>query len=709
MVGFTHVKRMRPQRDEVSEEPPITLAAVVPPQQQLRNDCVDVEQLLENLPRQLSHKQLARLLWTADYWPIFVLMLGQFSETAEPLAQLFVELKSARSRHEPADRATMLRLTGMLASLVHGEQSIRTLPFSLVAKSISYLMQRVPVRIWAMERKHRQLLSVQVLRSVLAEMVLCMPLPPWPVMADVTFCFVDQTYRQQGIKSNRERVEYISHDNLPLRIEREVVLNAASFPCPAILFPNLTAAARAEIEANGVYQQPFNRVQQYLHEHAIRANLNEFAAYSIASIAALAQELQVPVKDLTREQIMRRLLGRPDSDPGGPSHYRILPTCRRCDTKSYQDGFRITEHLVEHVGPALVRRVGGDGQWVLLGSYLKRRFPEKFRNILLDSGDFHALAHLMFALIELFWKCCAGCFAAVLELENVFERMPDLENNNYSHALVFLQSCALAIVLYFTTVVQSPSPNLFYARPLAYLQQLNHSGGRLLFIFYFYVCAPVLAYQRAVRSRNGDLLPKLHAFAMHVHRCVHKPNESKINLIALVSFYCIHPALSLFKRVMCGFSMLGRLGSCMAYDRLIEWINFRQSQRNSSFRAYDRSLQYTPQLQPMMHVDAAYTAATLGYSLEADDGFDRRVMNNALRLLEFCVQECGTDLTVATSQNPWWHTGNAVQVSTGSAREARPYDWFWDVMSGRSAGKWVAAQSAHTYVDDHLEHHFFRK
>ena len=91
------------------------------------------------------------------------------------------------------------------------------------------------------------------------------------------------------------------------------------------------------------------------------------------------------------------------------------------------------------------------------------------------------------------------------------------------------------------------------------------------------------------------------------NRCVHQPNESKINLIALISFYCIHPALKLFKRVMSGFSMLGRIGSCMAFDRLIDWIDFRQGQRNSTFRAFDRSLQYTPELQPMMHVDAATT------------------------------------------------------------------------------------------------------
>ena len=381
-------------------------------------------------------------------------------------------------------------------------------------------MQRVPARVWRVERKHRHLLSVQVLRSVLAEMVRCKPPPLWAVSEYVSFAYIDQTYRQRGLSSNRERVEYIDNANLPLRIEREVVLNGASFACPEFLFPELDAQARAEIEANGVYVQPFTQIHVYLHEPAIRTNLSAFAKYSLQSILQLAGEQQISVVLLSDEDLMQQLLGRPNTDPGGPSHYTILPTCRECDTKSYADGFRIIDHLLTHMGPALVRRVGGDGQWVLLGSYLKRRFPHRFRGMLLDSGDFHAFAHLMFALIELFWKCCLCSFGGTLELENVFERMPNLENNAYSHALVFLNSVALAVVIYFTRHVTSPPPALFYANPLAYFQQLNSASGRVLFLVYYYVCAPVLSYQRAIRSRDGPMLPKLHAYALHVHRGV---------------------------------------------------------------------------------------------------------------------------------------------------------------------------------------------
>ena len=79
-------------------------------------------------------------------------------------------------------------------------------------------MQRVPTRVWTVERKQSQLLSTRPLRSVLAQMVTCKPPPLWEISALVSFAYVDKTYRQRGLQSNRERVEYIDSRNLPLRI-----------------------------------------------------------------------------------------------------------------------------------------------------------------------------------------------------------------------------------------------------------------------------------------------------------------------------------------------------------------------------------------------------------------------------------------------------------------------------------------------------------
>ena len=73
--SWTHSKRKRPEpRAAVDEAPPVSLEQVVPARV-LRNEELDIDALLTELPRQLSHAQLARLLWSEDYWPIFILTL----------------------------------------------------------------------------------------------------------------------------------------------------------------------------------------------------------------------------------------------------------------------------------------------------------------------------------------------------------------------------------------------------------------------------------------------------------------------------------------------------------------------------------------------------------------------------------------------------------------------------------------------------------
>ena len=87
-------------------------------------------------------------------------------------------------------------------------------------------------------------------------------------------------------------------------------------------------------------------------------------------------------------------------------------------------------------------------------------------------------------------------------------------------------------------------------------------------------------------------------------------------LITLVSFYCIHPALKLMKIVLCTISLLGRPSCNMAFDRLVEWVNARQSERNSCLHSSDAALQFTEVLRVcegmhtawiMMHVHESFS------------------------------------------------------------------------------------------------------
>ena len=112
----------------------------------------------------------------------------------------------------------------------------------------------------------------------------------------------------------------------------------------------------------------------------------------------------------------------------------------------------------------------------------------------------------------------------------------------------------------------------------------------------------------------------------------------------------------------------------------------------------------------MLHTDAAYSSAASGGGGDPDRGYDPRIISQVHRLVEFFEEKCGRDLSAHATGNPFWHTGNAVPLASGLARDRRPWEFVWDVANGRSGGKWGAsAQSAGAYVQDYLANHMFHK
>ena len=158
------------------------------------------------------------------------------------------------------------------------------------------------------------------------------------------------------------------------------------------------------------------------------------------------------------------------------------------------------------------------------------------------------------------------------------------------------------------------------------------------FRYLLYVGGPVLRWQRAARANEGADLPKLHAYALFAvrppsipppsrlhpssipppslpnryhahmyiacmpmcntvrlflqHRCVHKTQSQKIILIALISYYCVDPSLRSWKDMTASMSLLGRIGCNMFWDRLVEYINNRQKERNHSYMSFDSAIHY---------------------------------------------------------------------------------------------------------------------
>ena len=99
------------------------------------------------------------------------------------------------------------------------------------------------------------------------------------------------------------------------------------------------------------------------------------------------------------------------------------------------------------------------------------------------------------------------------------ERIPNLENNNYSHVLSLDKAIAVAVVVYLVTRVQRPSPLLLLTRPGSYMSEINSAGGIVLYQWFIHVGGPVIMYQHALREARGAVLPQLHAYAFHMVRC----------------------------------------------------------------------------------------------------------------------------------------------------------------------------------------------
>ena len=145
-----------------------------------RSSELDVNVLLQHLPIYLSVAQLARLLWTNAYQVIFILELKQFSNIGSGMLELFQSVRSSRQGELCNNAPALLRLASTTAAVAR-ERSQKIIPFSIMAKSISWMMQRVPTRVFTGERKQRRLVSKELCISVLDEMLLCRPAPAFEV------------------------------------------------------------------------------------------------------------------------------------------------------------------------------------------------------------------------------------------------------------------------------------------------------------------------------------------------------------------------------------------------------------------------------------------------------------------------------------------------------------------------------------------------
>ena len=177
----------------------------------------------------------------------------------------------------------------------------------------------------------------------------------------------------------------------------------------------------------------------------------------------------------------------------------------------------------------LVLHLIGDGQSVLRLRDLKRLHPERYKHVVIGNGHFHSGAHSQFADITLWWWCllctCMVTIGKVTVNEDgtftgtVKPHIKSLESNSPKHTQQALLAVTVAIIVYFTTVVTEPPPELFLSNPTAYLARIQNANGVVLAEFLRHCGVPTLLWQRGMRGREGQTLDDLHCLALHKFRC----------------------------------------------------------------------------------------------------------------------------------------------------------------------------------------------
>ena len=256
---------------------------------------------------------------------------------------------------------------------------------------------------------------------------------------------------EQGKKIKKQRVTYINSFDLAVDA-RECVLSQEAVDA---------------IAEHGPYTQDFARILPLLDPQATEVFMGSLFK-AMASRLSSTQES----KGLSVQTILVALLGRPKVNCGGPSYLTDLSPLMHVDTNNAPDMVRIVKHAKDHYGRRpLVLRMTGDGQSCITLSWLKRRFPEQYKNVLITNGHFHSHGHFMLQGVRLFWYCFYARCAEHLHLSTgkaptIDPTFNNLERNNYMHYSNFLYTVHVASIVYILQHVKEPPPELFLRNPV---------------------------------------------------------------------------------------------------------------------------------------------------------------------------------------------------------------------------------------------------
>jgi hypothetical protein len=671
----------------------------------------------------VARRQLfAHLAWLVDYGPVLAVEASAAGETVEQLETNFASTYTLRQmQRETAEgqRTRAAHSSRIREASTHLARTANVLyvPFSQAMKAIVFLCACVAKPVWAAERKARRVVSREYAVEMLREMSRCRPEPAFEVadpelIASIAY---DQTYAKAAGKtgiSSYSAVQTVDAQGKAVDRERMTYINGQHFPVPDAAI-SLSAADRALLARVGPYTQDFVRVLPLLDPRRLDAVMDGFVERAVGLLHG-----QPPQSTISA---LQALLSRPNADPGGPTYLTYMPPLLDTDTKSYTDKIKIVEWCEAWIGLIpLILHLIGDGQSVLRLRDLKRKFPSQYKHVVVGNGHMHSGAHSSFADVFLWW--CAllcMCMQTIGKVERaadgslrgtVLPTIKSLEHNSAEHVLQGLLPVAVAIIVFFTTKVTSPPPALFLADPVLYMSLIENAGGIILAQFLRHSGLPTLFWQRGTRAMEAQTLDDLHCLALHKFRCAHKTSSSQISLLHLLSIYCTHPKLRRYLQLRLFVSPIGTVGGSIAADKNVENQNEFQKERNVG-QSLLTSIFFTVLLQPMHHVYRTWKYAT-GTDRAVDSAVRASMVHEVDALVRLFEQKLGTDLRTFTTHNPFWYTGNPVDMRAGpNLKYGRPWEWIWRVAAGTSSGHMAGGRMeawAH-WVRRHIRDHMFHQ
>lgn len=654
---------------------------------------------VERAPRitAVQRRQIyARLLWLHDYTLVFK---AEAATSVQLLQELTAAFTSAHTRRlMQRDTATGLQTAQAVESrlrdcmgFLQRSANRNHVPISQAAKAIVYLAAHVTKAIWIAERKARRIVSREYAIWLLQEMAVCRPPPSFEEQSREMICSIafDQTYAKAGAGTGVSRyngVQTVDSNGQAVGRERMVYINGQLFPVPRTAV-SLSPAAQTIIASIGPYTQDFRRVVPLLQPYRLEQVMDSYVKRTVALLGGQAPS--------STRGAMTRLLSRPNDDPGEATYLTFMPPLPDVNTQSYQDVICIVAWCIAFICyTPLVLHLIGDGQSVLRLRDLKRLHPERYKHVLIGNGPFHSGAHSSFADVTLWWwallcTCMLTIGKVVREPDGTFKgtvrpSIKSLEHNSTEHVQQALLAVTVAIVVFFTTKVTSPPPQLFLSDPVVYLSQIENASGIVLAEFLRHCGLPTLMWQRGTRGREGTTLDDLHCLALHKFRCAHKTSSSEISLLHLVSIYGAHPELRAYLRARLFVNLTPAIGAAVGADKSVECMNDAQKDHNIT-PSLLQSLAFTKFLQPLMFVYRMWKIAT-GTLSGASTGVRASMENEIDALVRLFVELVGVDLTTYTTHNNLWYTGTPVDLrASGNLKRGRPWEWIWSVAKGLSS------------------------